>query len=104
MGYTVDMAKKLTFQLDPKGGEDILQRMMMPVVDKSAKAIAARARSIAASQAKNPPTITVETKVGIIRRGQRAIATVKAEGDDSHSNYIGHQALVKSKDAGRVSN
>lgn len=104
MRYTIVMVKRATFQLDPKGGEDILQRMMMPVVDKSAKAIAARARGIASSQTQSPPLITVETKVGIIRHGQRAIATVKAEGIDNHANYIGHQALVKSKDAGRVSN
>lgn len=101
MSYTKIMAKDVSFQLDPKGGETILQSMMMPTVKQRADAIAARAQSIAGSMSSNPPTISVTSKVGTIKRGQRAIATIQAEGDDAHENYIGHVALAKSRDAGR---
>lgn len=96
------MAKDVSFSLDPQGGADILQKMAASTVKQSAEAIAARARSMAQSQTSNPPDITVETKVGVIKRGTRAIATIRASGDDAHANYIGHMALAKSKDAGRV--
>lgn len=95
------MAKDVSFSLDPKGGEAILQRMMMPTVRQRADAIAARARSMAGSMSSNPPTISVTTRVGTIKRGVRAIADISAEGDDAHENYIGHIALAKAKDAGR---
>lgn len=95
------MAKDVSFSLDPKGGEEILQGMMMPTVKQRADAIAARAQSMAGSMTSNPPTISVSTKLGTIKRGVRAIATVKAEGSDAHSNYVGHIALAKAKDAGR---
>jgi hypothetical protein len=96
------MSKDLSFALDPKGGEDILQKLALATIRKSADAIATRARSMAASMTSNPPEITVQTKVGIIKRGTRAIATIAAVGVDRHASYIGHQALVKAKDAGRV--
>lgn len=96
------MAKDVTFQLDTKGGEDILQRMIAPTIEKSAAAIQARAQSMASSMSSHPPEITMTTSVGVIRRGVRAIATVRAVGRDAHQAYIGHQAIAKSKDAGRV--
>lgn len=102
MSYTISMSKDVSFSLDPQGGAEILQKMAASTVKQSAEAIAARARSMAASQTSNPPDITVEAKVGIIKRGMRAIATVRATGDDAHANHIAHQALVKSRDAGRV--
>ena len=102
MRYTISMSKDVSFALDQKGGEDILQRMSASVVKTSADAIAARATGMASSLTSNPPSITVSTKVGTIKRGIRAIATIKAEGADQHENYIGHIALTKAKDAGRV--
>lgn len=96
------MSKDVAFSLDTKGGEDILQNMAAGIVKQSAEAIASRARSMASSISSDPPNITVEATVGTIKRGVRAIATIKAEGKDSHSNYIGHVALTKAKDAGRV--
>lgn len=95
------MAKDVSFVLDTKGGEDILQKMVAPTIKQKADAIAGRARSMAASVSSKPPDIGVATKVGIIRRGYRAIATVTAEGDNKHSNYIGHMVLKKARDAGR---
>lgn len=95
------MSKDVSFALDPKGGEEILQRMMMPTVKQKADAIAARAQSMAGSMSKQPPTVSVTTKVGTIKRGVRAIATVSAEGRDAHQNYIGHYVLARAKDAGR---
>lgn len=100
--YTIIMAKEVTFQLDPAGGADILQRMCAPIIKQSADAIAARAQSMASSQSNNPPTIATTVQVGTIKRGLRAIGTVSAEGDDAHSKFIGHQALAKARDAGRV--
>lgn len=95
------MAKDVSFSLDPKGGETILQTMMMPTVKQRAEAIAARARSMTGSMTSNPPVISVSTRLGTIKRGVRAIATVSAQGDDAHANYVGHVALAKAKDAGR---
>jgi len=96
------MSKDVSFSLDVQAASVILTDMVAPVVKQSADAIAARARSMAASQTSRPPDITVTTGVGVIKRGQRAIATIRATGVDAHANYIGHQALAKAKDAGRV--
>lgn len=90
-----------SFALDPKGGEEILQGMMMPTVKEKADAIAARAQSMAGSMSKKPPTIAVTTKIGTIKRGVRAIATISAEGRNAQQNYIGHYVLARAKDAGR---
>lgn len=79
-----------------------MEKLAMSTVERSANAIAQRARSMASSISSDPPTITVSTTVGTIKRGTRAIATVRAQGKDSHENYIGHVALSKAKDAGRV--
>lgn len=49
-----------------------------------------------------PPEITVSTSVGTVKRGKRAIATVRVNGKDAHQNYIGRMALIKARDAGRV--
>lgn len=103
MRYTIIMSKDVSFSLDPSGGQQILTNMAMPIVKQSADAIAARARSMASSLSSKPPEISVTTQVGTIRRGVRAIATIRAEGNDARSNYIGHMALARSKDAGRVS-
>lgn len=102
MSYTNGMSSDVSFALDPSGGEDILQIMAMPIVKQSADAIAARATGMAGSLSSKPPAITVETKIGTIRRGVRAIATIKAEGNSARQNYVGWLALSKSKDAGRV--
>lgn len=96
------MSSDIAFSLDTKGGEDILQNMAAPIVKQIADAIASRATSMASSMTKDPPSITVETKVGTIKRGVRAIAIVKATGNNKYSNYVGRQAIIKSKDAGRV--
>ncbi len=95
------MSKDVSFAMDTKGGEEILQSMAMPVVKQKADAIAARATSMAGSMSKTPPTISVSTRIGTIKRGVRAIATISAEGRDAHQNYIGHYVLARAKDAGR---
>ena len=95
------MSKDVAFALDPKGGEEILQSMAMATVKQKADAIAARAASMAGSMSNNPPTISVTTRIGTIKRGVRAIATISAEGDNAHQNYIGHYVLARAKDAGR---
>lgn len=96
------MAKEVTFQLDIAGGENVLTEIAMPTIQKSAEAIAGRAGAMAGSLSSKPISINVSTAVGTIRRGRRAIATVRAEGVDAHSNYVGGQALAKAKDAGRI--
>lgn len=95
------MAKDTSFVLDTSGAEGILTKMMMPTIQERANAIASRARSMASSMSTDPPEITVSTRVGTIKQGVRAIADIKAEGNDAHQNYIGHIVLAKAKDAGR---
>ena len=95
------MSQDVIFSLDLKGGEEILTNMVAPTLKRKAEAIASRARSIASSTSSDPPIITVTESVGTVRRGTRAIATITAVGKDAHQNFIGHQALAKSKDAGR---
>lgn len=104
MRYNVLMANDVAFQLDTQAASEILTTMVAPLIKQSAEAIANRARSMAASMSSDPPEIIVTTTVGVNRggRGRRAIATVTANGKDAHSNYIGHVALAKAKDAGRV--
>lgn len=80
----------------------ILTDMVAPLIKQSGDAIAARAQSIASSMSSDPPEITVTHTVGTIKKGRRAIATVTARGRDAHQNYIGHMALIKARDAGRV--
>lgn len=101
MSYNVGMSKDVSFAMDTKGGEEILQSMMMPTVKAKADAIAARAASMASSMSKTPPNISVTTKIGTIKRGVRAIATISADGNNAHQNYIGHYVLARAKDAGR---
>lgn len=96
------MAKEISFQLDTVGGEEIITRMAMPYVKKSAEAIANRANSMAGGMTSDPPTFNVSTKFGTIRRGTRAIATISSEGGTARKNYVAHTVLPKSKDAGRV--
>lgn len=96
------MSKDSSFQLDPKGGEDILQRMVAPTIEKAAQAIASRASSMAGSLTSEPVDITVSNAIGIIRRGNRAISTVRANAKTKHGAYIARIALTKSRDAGRV--
>lgn len=95
------MSKDVSFYLDTVAAEEILTRMAMPVVKQKADAIAARATSMAGSMSKDPPNITVSTRIGTVKRGVRAIATITAEGKDAHQNYIGHYVLARAKDAGR---
>ena len=97
------MPKDVTFQLDTKGGEEVLTALAAPVIKRSADAIAARATAMASSMSSNPPTISVSTAIGTIKKGIRAYATITAEGNgDAHSDYIANTVLAKSKDAGRV--
>lgn len=101
--YTVgNMAKEITFQLDIKGAEAVLTDMAQPLVQKSAQAISHRADGIAAATSSKAPAFSVTTEVGTIKRGRRAIATVKADFNNPRESYIVHNALVKAKDAGRV--
>ncbi len=101
MLYNTGMGRNVTFQLDLKGGAEILQRMAAPIVKKSADAIASRAQSNASSMTSKPPTIKVFSSVGVIKRGSRAIAIVRADGS-SRDVYIAAQSIRKAKDAGKV--
>lgn len=96
------MSKDVTFSLDTTAAESILTEMVAPLIKQSGQAIAARAQSMASSMSSDPPIITVTTSVGTVKRGRRAIATITATGKNAHQNYIGHLALVKARDAGRV--
>lgn len=100
--YNSNMSKDVTFSLDTTAAQEIIQDMAMPIVKQAAEAIGARAQSIASSISSDPPEITVTVAKGTIRRGVRAIGTVRANGRDAHQNYVGHVALSKSKDAGKI--
>ena len=95
------MSKDVSFYLDTLAAQEILTKMAMPVVKQKADAIAARASSMAGSMSSDPPSISVTTRIGTVKRGVRAIATITAEGKDAHQNYIGHYVLARAKDAGR---
>lgn len=87
------------------GGQDIIQQMAMPLVKKSAEAIASRATGISSSITSRPMTFKVNTYVGLPNRrgGRRAVAEVVADDIvDNHQRYAGFTAVQKSKDAGRV--
>ncbi len=98
------MARRfITFALDTGGGQDVLTGLAMKTIQQSGEAIKTRASAMAGSMSTNPPEISISTSVGTIRRGRRAIATIRADGGaDAHKNYIGAMALAKAKDAGRV--
>lgn len=97
------MSSDVSFSMDTQAGEEILTNLVMPTIKQSAEAIAARAQGMASSMSSDPPEITVTTAFGTIRKGTRAIATIRADsGGDAHKKYIGVMALTKSKDAGRV--
>lgn len=101
--YTISiMSRNVKFQLDTAAANVIITDMAAPIVEQAANAIASRAQSMAGSLSSHPPQISVTTRVGTIKRGVRAIATITAEGSNDHENYVGHIALRKAKDAGRV--
>jgi hypothetical protein len=97
------MAKD-TFQLDiDAAGAQILQDMAANIVNTSAEAIMARAGSMASAQSSEAPGYRLSNRVGIIRKGTRAIATITVnDTGNAHALYIARQALIKAKDAGRV--
>lgn len=98
------MAKKTTFQLDiTQAGLEVLQTMAMQPVERAANAIASRAQSMAASMSGEDIIFGTGSRVGIIKTGKRAIATVAAaDTGDKHRSYIAHTVLVKALDAGRI--
>jgi hypothetical protein len=95
------VVKDITFKLDIEAaGQIILQEFSEPLVAQAGNAVAARAQSMATSVSSNPPSFEVSTRRGVIKRGTRAIATVKANTNDAHQTYIAQQVLAKAKDAG----
>lgn len=97
------MVKDISFQLDISGaGEDVLQSMALQPARQAAEAIAARAGGMAAGLDTDPPSFQVYSSVGTIKRGQRAIATIRANANNPRQRYVAREALLKSKDAGRL--
>ncbi len=103
MRYTKSiMVKEVSFQLDTAGASAIITDMMRPVIDKSTKAIASRANSVAGSISSDPPTFDTDVNVGTIKKGRRVIGTVRANINNKRDSFVAHNALAKSKDAGRL--
>lgn len=101
------MSKDVKFVMNTGqgGGRDIIQQMAMPMVQKSAQAIASRASSMSASITSRPVEFKVNTYIGLPNRhgGTRAVAEIVADNVyDSHQRYAGYEAVQKAKDAGRV--
>lgn len=100
----VVMAKDTTFQLDISGaGQEILQQLAMQPVEQAAARIAARAQGMASSQGAPGIIFGVGSRVGQIKVGQRAIATVAAaNANNEFETNIAFGALAKARDAGRL--
>lgn len=97
------MSKDVSFAMDTAAGEEILTQLAMPTIKQSAEAVLARAQGMASSMSSDPPEISMTTSFGTIRRGTRAIATIRSNSNgNAHKNYIGVMALAKARDAGRV--
>lgn len=102
------MSRDVSFSMNTGagGGKDIIQNMAMPLVQKSAEAIADRATRVSGGITSKPVHFKVETYIGLPNRrgGQRAVAEVVADGAviSEHQNYSAYTAVQKSKDAGRV--
>lgn len=102
------MSRDVSFSMNTGagGGKDIIQNMAMPLVKKSAEAIADRATRVSGGITSKPVHFKVETYIGLPNRrgGQRAVAEVVADGAviSEHQNYSAYTAVQKSKDAGRV--
>lgn len=102
------MSRDVSFSMNTGagGGRDIIQNMAMPLVKKSAEAIADRATRVSGGITSKPVHFKVETYIGLPNRrgGQRAVAEVVADGaiTSEHQNYSAYTAVQKSKDAGRV--
>lgn len=101
------MSRDVSFSMNTGagGGQDIIQQMAMPLVKKSAEAIASRATGISSSITSQPVSFKVNTYIGLPNRrgGKRAVAEVVADGVvTEHQRYRGFTAVQKSKDAGRV--
>ena len=98
----ISMAKEVTFQLDVDAAAVVIGSMSLPLIKASANAIGGRAQSMAGSISSNPPKFTVNTAIGTIKRGKRAIGTIQTNFDNPRESYIAHTALRKAKDAGRI--
>ena len=103
MRYTMGMVKEITFQLDVQAASPILTDLARQTIADSAGAVAARAAGMLASVSKGEVNVNVSTVVGTVPRGRgkRAIGTVTATSSKiKHGQLL--EALVKSKDAGRI--
>lgn len=101
------MSRDVSFSMNTGagGGRDIIQNMAMPMVTKSAQAIAQRANGISSSITSQPTSFKVNTYIGLPNRrgGTRAVAEIVADGAvTEHQRYSGYIAIQKAKDAGRV--
>lgn len=102
------MSRDVSFSMNTGvgGGKDIIQDMAMPLVRKSAEAIADRATRVSGGITSKPVHFKVEAYIGLPNRrgGQRAVAAIVADGPviSEHQNYSAYTAVQKSKDAGRV--
>ncbi len=94
--------RDVSFQLDIDSAAAVITDMARPVVEQSAKGIASRANTIAGSMSSEAPSFTATTKVGRIKKGQRAIGTISASVDNSRESYIAHSALSRAKDGGSI--
>lgn len=99
------MTRDVTFQLDIQSANEVLTSMAAPIVKQSADAIGMRVATMLGSMTSQSVSVTVTETVGVNMRGRgrRAIATVVAKSSNNevvHSKLL--EALVKSKDAGRI--
>jgi len=92
------------FEINLKGGAEVLQEMSKGIVQESALKIENRARRIASSMSggKDLSIDISSPTVGIISVGKRAIVKIEIGYKNSRGRFIADTALKKSIDAGRI--
>ena len=103
MCYNIRMSSE-RFEINLKGGAEVLQEMSKGIVQESALKIENRARRIASSMSggKDLSIDISSPTVGIISVGKRAIVKIEIGYKNSRGRFIADTALKKSIDAGRI--
>ena len=103
MCYNIGMSSE-RFEINLKGGAEVLQEMSKGIIKESGSKIESRAKRIISSMSggKDLSIDISAPAVGIISAGKRAIVKVEISYKNSRGRYIADTALRKSIDAGRI--
>ena len=103
MCYNIGMSSE-KFEINLRGGAEVLQEMSKGIIKESGSKIESRARRIITSMSggKDLSIDISAPAVGIISVGKRAIVKVEINYKNSRGRFIADTALKKSIDAGRI--